>query len=267
MTEPDVHRSYSQLNTYRRCGEQYRLEKIEHAPQRPSAAAVAGSVIHVATEVMDNLIMAESDVDIPDRAMVAAHEELRSQLDYWNQQGYTREQFKVYGRQNVDWYQDVGIPNAVEAYWRWRHDSPFTLVTLPGHGPAIEVPFNIQFGNDVQVHGHIDRVFEAEDQWFPIDLKSGRKPPTDEQLGLYAMALLATYGIEINWGFYLYNLKAGEAKLTPPLRLSHWTVEKLASMYFQLDTAVRADLFIPHPGEECFHCPVINSCRFAQAVV
>jgi len=277
MTEPtevDHHRSYSQLNCYRRCGEQFRLERIEHAPQRPGAAAVAGTVVHTATEHIDLTLEEDPEANVGHLAAAQriAQDELAAQLAYWAAHGYSPDRYKVYGRQNVDWYRTTGIPQSVEAYFNWRRDHPdFRLVTLPGHGLAIEVPFNIELASGLTIHGHIDRVFEVGEGQFdfiPMDIKSGRLPQTDEQLGLYGLALSTEpYNLTCRWGFYLYNLKAGEAKLSAPLNLTHWTWAKLSKVYEDLDRALQAEIYIPHPGEECFHCAVSDSCMFAQAVV
>jgi hypothetical protein len=270
MTEPtevDHHRSYSQLNCYRRCGEQFRLERIEHAPQRPGAAAVAGTVVHTATEWLDrqDALTVENHV----AAQEIARDELAAQLAYWGARGYESDRYKVYGRQSVEWYRTTGIPQSIEAYFNWRRDNQdFKLLTFTGRGQAIEVPFNIQLASGLTIHGHVDRVFQWEDQYFPMDIKSGRLPQTDEQLGLYGLALSTEpYNLSCRWGFYIYNLKAGEAKLSAPLNLSHWTWAKLSKVYEDLDRALQAEIYIPHPGEECFHCSVSDSCIFAQAVV
>lgn len=47
------HYSYSQLNSYSRCGKAYWLERIAHAPQRPAVYFTAGSALHKAIEELN----------------------------------------------------------------------------------------------------------------------------------------------------------------------------------------------------------------------
>ena len=46
-------RSWSQLNNYLTCGEQYRLERIEEVPQPPAIWFIGGTAFHTATEWLD----------------------------------------------------------------------------------------------------------------------------------------------------------------------------------------------------------------------
>ena len=117
------------------------------------------------------------------------------------------------------------------------------------------------------MRGYIDRVFiTADGVPYLCDLKSGQKPKTDEQLGTYRHALAAV-GIDVTYGGYLYGLKTGDAKLTPPLDLRHWDSAKLAALYVQGDRQIELGIFIPHPGEQCQHCSVTAHCAFVQAAI
>jgi putative RecB family exonuclease len=92
------------------------------------------------------------------------------------------------------------------------------------------------------------------------------KPKTSEQLGLYAGALKRALGWQVSYGYYLYGLKSGEAKLTPPLNLTAWTDELLGSIYIPANQQISAGIFLPNPGDACFVCSVSEHCAFVQAL-
>lgn len=267
-----VHRSYSQINQLRKCGYQFKLERIDKVPSRPMVNAVAGKAVHAGTETVDDL-MHDQDVTDRERLILAGSLEAATALGHEVQEalkdGWPVESWRRYPRQGFEWFRDTGIPNSISAYVDWRLNNPdFVLAEVPDFGPAIEVPFN--YYNDGQlIHGWIDRVFTSRELggYYPVDLKSGKKPATDEQLGLYAAALHKALGWNVEWGFYLYQLKSGEAKQTAPQRLTHWTDEKLGQVYLPATKMIDLGIFIPSPGENCQHCGVSEACPFAQAVV
>lgn len=268
-TQAISHRSYSQINSVRNCGESYRLERIERVPQRPSCAAVGGVVVHTATELVDMMIHqgfgAHRDAlssDANEAAVTAMDREIDKRTG-----DYPVEAWKQYGRQDIVWFREVGIPQSIDAYINWRLATGLELAVLPDFGPAIEVPFSFYLGQQ-QVKGFIDRVFQtASGEFLLVDLKSGTKPKTDEQLGTYRKALYAGAGLDVTWGAYLYGLKSGEAKLTPAIDLTHWTDEKLERLYVEGNRLISLGIFIPHPGDQCIHCSVSSHCQFVQSVV
>lgn len=270
-----AYRSFSQIKQVRTCSWQYKLARIDRAPRRPSVPAVAGSAIHSGTEVIDQL-GPEIDTAYP-KALQVALVFLESEIEAQGNDGWAPEDWKKYGRrtiekpngEDVEWFREVGIPNALRAYQAWRLGAPdLVIADVPGFGPGIEVPFHYYIGDQLVV-GFIDRIFTSQTigGYFPLDIKSGRKPETDEQLGLYGAALHKALGWNIEWGYYLYALKTGTAKLTAPIMLSHWTDEKLRQVYEPANKLIEYGLFIPHPGASCMHCDVAESCEFARAVI
>lgn len=272
--QPVGHRSYSQLRSFRKCGEQYRLERIEGAPSRPSWAMVAGIVIHVGTELVDRTLLASPDeplsalVEAGSRESLAAIEPHKAKH---SDAGFPPDEWKVYGgrgtapRQDEYWWRNVGLPASIRAYTEWRLGTKWPIYNLPGFGPAIEIPFELGLPG-VMVKGVMDRLFEVDGQIVGVDLKSGLEPENDEQLGLYA-AVLRRAGLKSDYGYYLSKLKTGKAKLSPPLSMGHWSDEKLTQVYGRTDKAINAGLFVAQPGEACFHCGVSGSCEFYQSVV
>lgn len=276
-TTTPTHRSFSQVKQLRTCGEQYRLERVERVPSRPSVPAVAGSAIHVGTEKIDELLLQGADSeDIAELALTATLVALDEEIQHLADKGWTTDKWKRYGRktaekpqaEDVEWFRNVGIPNSLNAYLAWRLSTPeFIIADVPGFGPGIEVPFNYYVDGQL-VHGYIDRVFTTADGgYYPLDIKSGLKPKTTEQLGLYATALERGLGWRIDYGFYLYGLKSGEAKLTPALSLAGWDDAKLSRIYLGANKLIELELYIPNPGDACFNCGVSDHCAFVQALV
>lgn len=280
-----THRSFSQVKQLRTCGYQFKLERIDRVPQRPGAANVAGDAVHKATEQADIQIHAGTiDRDeLVTTCTALALGVLEDGLAKNAEEGWEEADHKAFGfkpKQDVAWYRKTGIPNSISAYVDWRISTPdFVLADVPGFGPAIEVPFSYYVG-DQQIIGAIDRVFTSRQRggYFPVDLKSGRLPETNEQLALYGAVLRNVLGWPVEYGYYLYGLKngrtdwfakpeRGEARLTPPIRVDHWTDDQLASVYLGATRLIELGIYIPHPGSACELCSVSEHCPFAQAVV
>lgn len=270
---PAPHRSYSAVRSLLTCGEAYRLEREERVSQQPSSAAIAGRVIHEATEIVD-LEINGGETDEGNLTLLAhtyAADILPKHIDGERSDDYpdTRS-WKSYGRrtkekpfgEDIHWFGAVGIPDALSNYVAWRLANPqLELFTLPGGVAAVEVPFLVHVG-DVPVKGYIDRVFVDTNTATVkvVDLKSGRKPDSSQQLGVYRKALRAG-GVEVHVGAYVYGMKKGLA-VTPDISLLHWTDEALESIYVPADRQIKQRLFVPHPGEACFHCSVSRHCKF-----
>lgn len=283
MTQaPPRHRSFSQVKQLRQCGWQYYLERVLAKPSRPSVPAVAGIAVHSATEVIDHLLhQGHTDTtDIYGRAQAKADEAVEASIAKLSAAGWATETWKKFGRKTTEkpngedltWFREVGIPNSLAAYMAWREQNPdWTLAEIPGFGPAIEVPFNYWVTPGRLVHGFIDRVFTSKAQggFFPLDIKSGNKPKTDEQLGLYAAALQAdeSLGWKVTTGYFIYGLKLGTAKITDALDLTHWTQERLGRMYESASLAIDQGIFIPNPGDACWICSVSEHCEYRRSTI
>lgn len=284
MTETTTytHRSHSQVGSLRRCGWAYKLARVDGVSRRPSCPAVAGSAFHLASEFIDESIHAGVDLegdtaDLATEAIARSSDYIKEEIAKQEGSGWPTDQWKRFGRatkekphgEDIEWFSAVGIPNCVQAYIDWRRATPdLVLYDVPDYGPGIEIPFAVNVG-DVEVQGYVDRLWQSTETGtlYEQDLKTGRKPKTDEQLGMYRHALKQQYGVDVQWGGYLYALKSGKASLTLPIDLSHWTEEKLYMVYGVADHLIRSGLFLPNPGEECFLCDVSHACQFARAAI
>lgn len=268
------------MTQLRGCGEQYRLQRIEGTPSRPSTPAVAGKIAHTATEhidkaMLDGLTDREELRKVGLRIVDQADEVIRDEVE---RDGFQTSEWIKYGRrttekpgaEDIDWFMRAGIPNCIDAYIDWRLSrTDLTIAEVPGFGPAIEVPFEYITKKGQLVRGFIDRIFTTDEgrSVVPMDIKTGRKPSTDEQLGLYAAALRRGLGWTATWGLYVYALKTGEWKQTPPINLTHWDDDKLAHVYGQATTLIDLGIYVPHPGESCQHCGVADHCAYVQSII
>lgn len=275
-----THRSYSQVRQLRTCGWQFYLERVRRVSARPSVPAIAGVAVHTATEVVDRLLHdGQTDPDILiAEAQADADESLFGSIAHESEAGWEPSTWKRYGRktadkpngEDIEWFQNNGIPLSIRAYVDWRLANPdWVLAEIPGFGPGIEVPFNYYVTPGRLVRGYIDRVFTSRAQggYYPLDIKSGRKPKTDEQLGVYKAALNEALGWNVERGYFIYGLKSGKATLTDPLDLSHWTPQRLAAVYEPASQAIEQGIYMPNPGEGCFVCSVSDHCEFALSVI
>jgi CRISPR/Cas system-associated exonuclease Cas4 (RecB family) len=146
----------------------------------------------------------------------------------------------------------------VQAYVEWLDKSGWVIAVLPDGRKAIEVALEIQIGG-VPIKLVIDAIYDTGNGVLMIvDYKTGsRTPISGLQLGLYATALEKAYGIRIQLGAYYMTRKG---ILSDPVNLDKYTEGVLSSLYQQLDTAIRDEIFIPNPGTHCVSCGVREAC-------
>lgn len=278
MSEQRSPRSYSQVSSYLTCGEQFRLGRVEKLEEKPSTAAVAGKIIHSATEAVDNLIFSgvtdrEKLQEAWSAQAVVSMNELVAEVagtKYADPQSW-----KAYGRptgpkprgEDLAWFLRDGIPTALNQYVEWRLTEPWDVMAMPDGSPAIEIPFEFDLAG-IPVRGYVDRVFVSRKTGAPlvVDLKSGLKPKNDIQLAVYSRALEEQLGQPFSWGAYYYGMKRG-GQLTDFIDLSYWTDDRLLAIYGPADSAISQQLFIPNPGDACFHCPLTEHCSFFRSAI
>jgi hypothetical protein len=278
-----AHRSYSQVRSLRTCGEQYRLERVEQVAQRPGTAAIAGRVIHQATELVDYEIASgeeNEDVLVYEASRLAEEILDREVEENLSPTFPTPDSFRSFGQsklnpagQDVEWFRKIGIPGSIQNYVTWRvNEVPhYELGILPSGELAIEVPFTLDLGG-VEVVGQIDRVFWDVKNSFSVilDIKSGQKPKSNEQLAVYKIAMEEKDPSTPYLGSYVYGLKPGSksgTRQTYPNVMMHWNRERLTAIYSQADKQIDAGLFIANPGESCFMCSVSHACPLYSASV
>jgi hypothetical protein len=269
------HRSYSQLNQVRTCGESYRLARIEGLPERPNVPAVMGRVFHTVSEHIDKLICAgegSSVGQLVDATVGVVAETLAGETNAAIDGYGPVETWLHYGNQDYAQWQAEILPRTVRNYIEWRLSrTDLSLLELPDFGPAIEVPVEYTTG-DLLVRGYVDRIFVGLNGVpLVLDFKTGKKPETVEQLATYRLALRQQYGRDFRWGAYLYGINGGTSSrggkpvFAGPYDLDCLSEDSTSRTYLEADRAIKHGIFIPHPQDFCFHCGVQEHCTFAQA--
>lgn len=272
-------RSYSMVKSLLTCGEQFRLERVEKVESQPSTAAIAGKIIHTATEAVDELLFHNPFTmpgDLKEAWVSAMEHATREELAALEGSAFADPStWKTYGRpteikpngEDLYWFLASGIPFALTAYVAWRTEGEWVVMRMPDGSPAIELPFVVDIGG-IPVRGYIDRVFvhRTTNEPLVVDLKSGMKPKNDSQLAIYKKALESNLGRPFSWGAYYYGMKKG-GQLTDPIDLSYWTDEMLFDLYNPAEKAIEQGLFIPNPGEACMHCGVKQHCRYQLSAI
>jgi putative RecB family exonuclease len=154
---------------------------------------------------------------------------------------------------------ELGADQAVRLA-EWAPNQPWSIWRLPTGVAALEVGFLLRLG-DVMVRGYIDAVWQWNDGSVDVvDWKTGTKTPsTDDQLGLYKLALEELCGAEVRAGRYmmLRDWTAEERDL------SAYTRESLTAKYAAAAAGIEARMFPAQPGG-CFTCTMKKHCDFAQ---
>lgn len=253
------YRSHSQISTWLKCGEAYRLQKVLKAPEYPAAWLAGGTAFHSAIETWERFDRQPSLRDIAADfvreydELIAIEREKWPDLSVWGKAG--RYKPEVY----IESLRDKG-PIWVMDYMDYAHESDWKIWGLPDGSPAVEVPFYLQLSETVHIRGYVDQVIVYPDGTISVrDLKTGTKKPKDElQLGVYARAIEDLFDVKVTAADY-YMAKEGKARAA--LSLARYTPEYLLSIFGNLNTAVENGIYIPNPSEDtCRPCGVQRFC-------
>lgn len=262
MSEKPAHASYSSINSWSRCGEAWRLQKMEQTIEQPAWYSAGGSAFHTATEAYDlsddpanfNL---EAEWDKAFQAKIA---------DTPTPEGLP---WRIGGRASKDWpnkeddaWWNHHGPKMLADYIAWRTGSGWSLWHTAGE-PAVEVGFTPLAG-DVPVKMFIDRIMVTPTgQLVIVDLKTGKNKPQDNglQLAFYRWGVKQILGVDIQYGAY-YMARSGI--LTELMDLSKFTPTFIEAMVGRYWNAVEHDVFVPNTSH-CATCGVSYACQFNVA--
>ena len=180
---------------------------------------------------------------------------------------FTRDQFVATGRASAahggkrteSYWLEEG-PKMVQRWLDWREANPWQVWTLPDTGEAaIELDAAFTLPGDIYVKAYIDRVFVTPaGELVILDIKTGREPETAEQLGLYACAIEARWGVRPTWGFFWDGQKGTHSA---PMLLDQYTPEYLANVFMDAVRGINAGSFIARPANNCkAWCGVARFC-------
>lgn len=266
--------SISQLSSYLRCGEQYRLEKVHHVPSRPSWAAVGGKAVHAGTEDWDHANLQGGGAAVTlDLVTVWTQRFEDSIKEEEERSGYESADFRASGRaskawpdkENRQWWEQNG-PLMLERYVAWRQTSPWEVWETPAGEPAIELEVTASFGvgeDKTPVKAFIDRVMvhTGDGTLAVVDIKSGSIPSGTMQLGQYAESLARVLDwTRPQYGFY-WNARTGST--TAPEELDRWSGQFFDYAHKGVtERKKKQDLYLPQVSNLCASCGVRDYCRY-----
>jgi hypothetical protein len=254
------HASYSSITGWTRCGEAWRLQKIEQTVEHPAWYSAGGSAFHTATEAYDLS---------PDPASfdVQAEWEKAFQTKIADTPTPTGLPWRIGGRATKDW------PNKEDDAW-WNHHGPIMVQDYigwrtGGNGwslwhingePAVEAGFTPLAG-EVPVKMFIDRIMVTPTgELVIVDLKTGKMKPQDGglQLAFYRWGIKQVLGVEINYGAYYMSRTGSLTELMDLSRFNNAFIEGMVTRYWN---AISNDVFVPNTSH-CGTCGVSYACQF-----
>ena len=256
-------RSVSQVKQYRDCPYQYYLQRVERVWQRPAAWLSQGTAVHKAAEEWERSgrTMSARDAQGVFRESYAdsVNEmcETTPRLDWWFASG------PYGGEADIERRYHKGLEQTAKyvSYYEGKGSEDVIWIT-PDGTPAIELPFDVEFGG-VKVRGYIDAVVTTPHGVVVRDNKTGNKPGDEFQLAVYAQAIRQQHGQTINHGDFWMGKTGKPTKL---LDLFEWGEQEVAEAFSEMDSAVKAEQFDAKPEpDKCRFCSVSVSCPFFAA--
>lgn len=215
---PPAYLSPSQISSLTTCGEQYRLTRVEHAPERPMWGGIGGSTVHRVTELLDLGHYRGMEWAAPDLEVMwatvweEALDEAKERNPEFDPDDYYRS-----GRASKDWpdketpewWAKKG-PEFVKQWVMWRDNSGLEIWEIPNEEtgelePAIELEVNAYGPDDLHIKSVIDRVYvDPEGNLRIVDLKTGSHTDAwPRQMAYNALGIWCQYSEQTRWaGFW-----------------------------------------------------------------
>ena len=254
------HRSVSQLKLYERCPRAYKLSRLDQVWQRPAAWLAQGSAVHEAAEAHERsgrtLTVEQAQDVFTDSYAKHINEAAEVTPDFraWFRSG------PYAGEADIERRYGIGMEQ-VTRYINWYEQHPHEVIWVAPDGtPGIELGFDIDL-DGVLVRGFIDAIILDEETGDVIvrDNKTGNHPGDDFQLGVYAVAVAETYGVDRPLLGDYWMGKSG--KPTLPFDISVWTRDRVAKAFRELEDNIQAGRFDPQPEpSKCRFCDVAWAC-------
>ena len=261
---PPAYLSPSQISSLTTCGEQYRLTRVEGAPERPMWAGIGGSTVHKVTELID-LGDERSIEELWSLVWQECFDEAKERHPEFDPADYYRS-----GRASKDWpdketpewWSEKG-PGFVRQWVMWRDASGLEIWQVPNLEtgelePAIELEVNAYGPDDLWVKSVIDRVYiDTAGDLRIVDLKTGSHTDAwPRQMAYNALGVRCQYGETPRWaGFW----KARSGGVPEWFDLSVFTPEWLWEQAWKARQIRDQQLFIAAPNNLCK-----SACGVAQ---
>lgn len=266
------YRSVSQLKEYEQCPYRYYLHRKKKAREKPAAWLPQGLGVHEAAEFWEKsgrtasvaettTVFGESYAKHTNRLTADT-----PNLKYWFRSGPYDGERDIERRFKIGWEQ---TEKYIEYYTEKKPKE--TIFQADDGTLACEFPFEVQLG-DVWVRGFVDQIVWNPDSksWVVRDVKTGKSPGDEKQLGMYRVAAKKVFDIDAETGDY-WMAKSG--KPTIEYDLSEWTESYATDVFGELDQQINAEEFPPLPeADKCRFCSVNTvdmdgnqQCEFAAS--
>ncbi len=246
LTEPS-HLSPSSATLFEQCPRRWRLRYVEHLPDPPGAAALAGTLVH---RVLERLLGDSADQRTLERARTLAAEEwpLHQASPEVSALSLAADEVRQY-KWRV-WQAIAGL---------WQLEDPARVDVL-----ATECRLDVQLGT-VPFLGVLDRVDATEGGVVVSDYKSGRPPAAGfaadklDQVLLYAAAWRATNGGSTKRARLLY-LGSRSIEVETTDEAIDGALGRLHQKWDALKSCFSSEEFAPRTGPLCAWCPYTAHC-------
>ena len=246
--EPPNSISPSRMNAFLQCPLRFRMESIQKMPGDTGAAAVAGTTVHAALELL-------MELPGPERTREALHGfvetcliAVRETEDYMS---LTEEELKKFG---FDATVRRVAPRAFDML-----DIPEVPVT------GVELRLEVEFEGWI-LRGIMDLVTGEDDEIKVLDWKSGRTPSeryqTKAMLGIDFYAVMAThhFGAIPQEVSLLYLSDRTTISREPSERTVRAMENKIRAVRSAIETSCEKDSFKPSVSKLCDWCPCKPYC-------
>lgn len=266
-----AHVSFSQFDTYSRCGKRYQLERIQSAPRSPSVWLLAGKVVHTFIEQINlgkyPLFDGANARSVADLAGLMAADWVgeydQTEAEMVEQYGIPSAQWRCGGRktndkpkgEDVDWWRQAGLLQCAQ-YGHWLATSGWRMFQL---GEQIMAETNVTgHFEGLEVKAYLDSLMVNPDgELIIVDYKTGTKVPLPIQLGNYRALLMQTADLTVDFGAF-YMTRKGE--MSEQFDLRRFDPALVSHMMTEFDRARSIGLFLPSPGDACHICDVREAC-------
>ncbi|MGD1011348.1 MAG: PD-(D/E)XK nuclease family protein [Acidimicrobiales bacterium] len=242
--------SPSKITSFTNCPLAFRFSVIEKLPEPPAPAAMKGTLVHRALE----LLFADYPIGSRSRAAAkagldAAWEEMRNgtELDGLGLDEVGRSAFLADALTLVEHYFDLEDPNSVHVVGLEQHMS----TNLEG----------------VIVRGIIDRLDEQDDGTLAVvDYKTGRAPRSEQsgsRLGgvqMYALMCEAELSRRPAVVRLMYLRDRVVISAVPTDQAMRGTRQRALGVWAAIERACRLDAFQPNPSKLCDYCSFKPYC-------
>jgi putative RecB family exonuclease len=242
--------SPSKITAFTNCPLAFRFSVIEHLPEPPSPAALKGTLVHRALELLFTDYRAGSRSRSAAQASLdRAWQELRAgvELEALKLDGAETAAFIADARELVSRYFELEDPDTVRAVGLELHVS----TDLDG----------------VTVHGIIDRLDELDDgSLVVVDYKTGRAPRSEQSrsrlsgVQMYALMCEAERKVRPAVVRLLYLRDRIVVSATPTDQTMRGTRQRALGVWSAIERACREDDFRPNPSSLCRFCAFQAYC-------